>query len=35
MIESIKILTGQEQMKMEQMFKDDVTAKKRLFYQDV
>ncbi len=35
MIESIKISTGQEQMKMEQMFKDDVTANKRLFYQDV
>ncbi len=34
-MESIKILTEQEQMKMAPMFKDDVTAKKRLFYQDV
>jgi hypothetical protein len=35
MIESIKILTRQEQMKMAPMIKDDVTAKKKLFYQRV
>ncbi len=35
MMESNKILTGQEQMKMAQMLKNDVTTKKWLFYLNV